>query len=373
MKTIMRIFKLIIVILLFSLTFVFASHAANNRELVLKSGEKLTINKVFYKADAKLPPPGSVSIGAIQRIWDRLSATAKFDAFIMYDPKEEVNAYITQVDKNDFLVVIQLGLLKVLKTEDEIAGVLGHEIGHGVKRHGEKRQGNAVGVMIGANILSSILGGSLLGDLAIGVGSNLAVSGYSRENEVEADDLGVEYSAKAGFNPMGLYNSINSMSKAGLVTPPSGFNSHPPTERRMTRLKNEAEKWSNYMAANSKSAKTQADINTERVVLDGNSVMNQSDKVDVIASFPVSQGDKNVMTVLHNRAMTLYNSGNYKEALSAFNRGISVYEGNYLAALWAARSAQKLGNKNEMKKWVDKSLEINPNYVPAKQFKDRYY
>jgi len=246
----MKILKLFIIILLLSLIFASISHAAAKRELVLKSGEKLTINKVFYKEGAKLPPSNALSINALQRIWDRLSSVAKFDAFIMYDPNEEVNAYITQANKSDFLVVIQLGLMKVLKTEDEIAGVLGHEIGHGVKRHGEKRQGNAVGVMLGANILSSIFGGSALGDIAVGVGANLAVSGYSRENEVEADDLGVEYATKAGFSPWGLYNSIESMAKAGLVTPPSGFNSHPPTERRMTRLKSEAEKWEKYAAAN---------------------------------------------------------------------------------------------------------------------------
>ena len=370
----MKIFKLTIVILLLLLTFASVSYSATNRELVLKDGEKLTINKVYYKAGVTMPPSGSLSISAIQRIWNKLSTAAKFDAFVMYDPKEEVNAYITQANKNDFLVVIQLGLLKVLKTEDEVAGVIGHEIGHGVKRHGEKRQGNTAGVVVGANILSSILGGGLLGDLAVGIGANLAVSGYSREHEVEADDFGVEYSTKAGYSPWGLYNSINSMSKAGLVTPPSGFNSHPPTERRMTRLKNEAQKWEKYVTENSKTQTKEDSIKqTEQVVHDGNLAINKSDGVDVIDSYPIDQGQKNVLTVLHNRATTLYNSGKYKEALSAFIRGVNTYKKNYLSALWAARCAQKLGDKKEMKKWVDKSLEINPSYVPAKQFKDMYF
>jgi putative metalloprotease len=356
MKNKMKIFKLTIVILLLLLTFASVSHSATNRELVLKDGEKLTINKVYYKAGVTMPPSGSLAISAIQRIWNKLSTAAKIDAFVMCDPKEEVNAFITQANKNDFLVVIQLGLLKVLKTEDEVAGVIGHEIGHGVKRHGEKRQGNTAGVVVGAN---------------------LAVSGYSRENEVDADDLGVEYSTKAGYNPWGLYNSINSMSKAGLVTPPSGFNSHPPTERRMTRLKNEAQKWEKYVTENSKTAKTQTKEDSikqaDQVAHDGNLAINKSDGVDVIASYPIDQGQKNVLTVLHNRATTLYNSGKYKEALSAFIRGVNTYKKNYLSALWAARCAQKLGDKKEMKKWVDKSLEINPSYVPAKQFKDMYF
>ncbi|MCL2767824.1 MAG: M48 family metalloprotease, partial [Synergistaceae bacterium] len=333
----MKILRITVVVFLFSFIFAPISHAAGKRELTLQGGEKLTINKVFVKEGAKMPPPDSVSIVAIQGIWNRLSNAAGFDAFIMYDPKEEVNAYITQVDKDSFLLVLQLGLLKVLKTEDEIAGVLGHEIGHGVKRHGEKRQGNAVGVMIGANILSSVLGGSVFGDLAVGIGANLAAKGYSRENEVEADDFGVEYSAKAGFSPWGLYDSIERMAKAGLITPPSGFNSHPPTERRMTRLKNEAEKWEKYMAnsrtagdtgrKSSNAAQAVKEINAP----DKDSAINKSDKADVIASYPLTPGDKNLLTILHNRAMALYNSGKYKEALPVFIRGVDSYEGNYLA------------------------------------------
>ncbi|MCL1940631.1 MAG: M48 family metallopeptidase, partial [Synergistaceae bacterium] len=273
-------------------------------------------------------------------------------------------------------VVIQLGLLKVLKTEDEIAGVLGHEIGHGVKRHGEKRQGNTIGIMIGANMLSTIFGGGALGDLAVGIGANLATSGYSRENEVEADDYGVEYSTKAGFDPWGLYNSINSMAKAGLVTPPSGFNSHPPTERRMTRLKSEAEKWEKYAAKSKHAAKTEAkQAETKQTGLlnvPENSPANKSDKADVITSYPISAGEKNVLTILHNRATSLYNAGKHKDALAAFTKGADSYKWNYLAALWAARNAQKLGNTKDMQKWIEKSLEINPNYVPAKEFRDKY-
>ena len=238
--------------MLFSLTFASISDAANRRELVLKDGSKLTINKVFHKEGVKMPPSDSVSIGRMQNIWDRLSSVTGFNAFIMYDENEEVNAYIMRADDDSYLVVIQLGLLKVLKTEDEVAGVIGHEIGHGARNHIQKRQNRAIGVTLGANILSSIFGGSALGDIAVGIGANLAMSGYSREHEVEADDFGVEYSAKAGFNPWGLYNSIESMAKSGLVTPPSGFNSHPPTERRMTRLKSQAENWEKYMAANTK-------------------------------------------------------------------------------------------------------------------------
>ena len=388
----MKIFKLTIAILLFSLTFASVSCAANQRELVLNDGSRLTINRVFHREGAELPPRDSVSIANIQRIWDRLSAVSGFDAFVMYDPSEEVNAYIAQIDRNSFLVVLQLGLLRIIRTEDEVAGVLGHEIGHGVRRHMERQAGRTIGVRIGANILGSLLGGGLLTDLAVGVGANLAVSGYSREHEVEADDLGVEFSARAGFNPMGLHNAIESMANAGLVTPPSGFNSHPPTERRMTRLRNEAQRWERYLAANRSAANSQPAANNELVahnapavagnvnvqqvgqlVPEGNPAVNNSDGLDVIDSYPISSGEKNILRILHNRGITLYNSGRHRDALSIFSDGVSTYEGNFLAALWAARSAQRLGNRDEMRNWIDKSLAINPNYVPARQLRDRYF
>ncbi|MDT8284764.1 MAG: M48 family metalloprotease, partial [Thermovirgaceae bacterium] len=71
----------------------------------------------------------------------------------------------------------------------------------------------------------------------LGAGMVLAESGFSREQEIAADDFGVSLSANAGYNPWGLYNSLQSMQKAGFQTSPSGFNSHPPTERRLIHIK----------------------------------------------------------------------------------------------------------------------------------------
>lgn len=341
----------------------------------MEGGPDLVLNKVVYKQGAKMPPSSAVQINTIQRIWNRLSQTTGFSAFVAYDDSDEVNAYIQQLDSDVFLVVIQLGLLKVLRTEDEAAGVLAHEIGHGVNRHGEKTRNNTVGMVLGANILSAVLGGGALVDTAIGVGTNLAVNGYSREQEVAADDYGTEYSAKAGFSPWGLYNSITRMADAGLVTPPSGFNSHPPTERRMTRLRQQAEIWEDSLNKTKKDEKSPVNGNASQPAKlenqESGMLNNSSDGADVIASFPLDSGDKNVLTILHNRSVSLYNSGRYKDALAGFVKAAESYDGNYLHALWAARSAQKLGKKGEAKKWVDKALEINPNYEPAKRLKSK--
>jgi putative metalloprotease len=69
----------------------------------------------------------------------------------------------------------------------------------------------------------------------------LAEAGFSREQEIEADIYGIRLSTKAGYDPWGLYNSMLRMKKAGYETSPSGFNSHPPTDRRLTRIRQETE------------------------------------------------------------------------------------------------------------------------------------
>ncbi len=69
---------------------------------------------------------------------------------------------------------------------------------------------------------------------------NLAESGFSRGQEVEADDYGTELLKKAGYDTYGLYNAMKAFADNKFVTQPNGFNSHPPTERRLQHLQEKA-------------------------------------------------------------------------------------------------------------------------------------
>jgi len=90
------------------------------------------------------------------------------------------------------------------------------------------------------NQWGSALDGNVAGEIAGGVGIALAESGFSREQEVEADDYGIRVSSAAGYSPWGLVNAMEKMKSAGYKTSPNGFNSHPPTDRRLLRLRNNA-------------------------------------------------------------------------------------------------------------------------------------
>lgn len=101
-------------------------------------------------------------------------------------------------------VYITRGLLAVAETEAEMAGVLAHEIGHITARHSAQRYSQAMAANIGMTVLGVIgqIAGvpGAAGDLAA-FGAQAVLQGYSREQELEADMLGVRYLARVGYSP----------------------------------------------------------------------------------------------------------------------------------------------------------------------------
>jgi predicted Zn-dependent protease len=103
-------------------------------------------------------------------------------------------------------IYITQGLLFKLQNEAQLAGVLGHEIGHIAKRHSAKsiETQQTVGVLTaGASVLASAAGYGAAGDLA-NVTAQLGMLKYSRAHETEADYCGLEYMTRQGYNPMGI-------------------------------------------------------------------------------------------------------------------------------------------------------------------------
>ena len=185
---------------------------------------------------------GEISNAVVESAWRRI---AKADGFkevpINYEDKDAPNAWVKFQNQNNYSVHVTKGLMKILNTEEEIAGVLGHEIGHVKLGHYNKGVTRAVGWAVAGNLLGRIGGwGGLAAQAAGQVGSKLIESGFSREQEVEADDYGTELLKKAGYDPYGLYNAMKAFADNNFVTQPDGFNSHPPTERRLQHLKAKA-------------------------------------------------------------------------------------------------------------------------------------
>jgi predicted Zn-dependent protease len=115
-------------------------------------------------------------------------------------------------------VYVTRQLMALMNDEAELAGVLGHEIGHVAAQHGQRRQQAAQRNAIGGTLLQ-VLTGALLGDSSfagllqkgIGTGSQLLTLKFSRSQEYEADDLGIRYLAAGGYDPRALSTMLASL------------------------------------------------------------------------------------------------------------------------------------------------------------------
>jgi predicted Zn-dependent protease len=112
-----------------------------------------------------------------------------------------INAFVTGCCN----VYVNRGLLVNLNSEAELAGVIGHEIGHITARHPARRQARGVAASLGAMAAAILTGSNAVGQLA-NIGAQAWMMGYGRENEMEADRLGLKYMVKAGYDPNSIGN-----------------------------------------------------------------------------------------------------------------------------------------------------------------------
>lgn len=174
-----------------------------------------------------------------REIWGKIAIITDLTDLPFNIKNEEIpNAWVT----NGESVTVTTGLLNLLDTKTELYGVFAHEAGHAKLKHYENTVSRQTGLSLGAAILSNVLGGGL-GNIAVGVGANLASAGWSREQEVAADDYAVKLAHENGEDPVGLYAAMLKLSSYGGKLEPSGFNSHPPDERRLLHIKNEILKY----------------------------------------------------------------------------------------------------------------------------------
>jgi len=140
-------------------------------------------------------------------------------------------------------VYITTGILKRLKSEDEIAGVLGHEIGHVVHRHSLKALQRRMIAQFGLQVVASQLGdtGALSGALmlkASHLSANLLLLKNSRVNELQADSEGVSVMHLAGYKPQGMIDiqtMLLTLSKG--KNPPAIISTHPPSQERIDAIR----------------------------------------------------------------------------------------------------------------------------------------
>lgn len=165
-------------------------------------------------------------------VWGKIEMGTGLKLPITFSDKTVPNAWVTNGEK----VTVTKGLLDLLQSKNELFGVLGHEAGHAVLGHHKETRKRAIGLGI-LSVLVDKMTDNDFAKIGVNVGSNLVYSGWSRGEEVEADDFSVELAYKMGVDPVGLYMALMRLSKIH-KTEPSGFNSHPPDERRLLHIRN---------------------------------------------------------------------------------------------------------------------------------------
>ena len=147
-------------------------------------------------------------------------------------------------------VYVTRGLIALANNEAELAGVLAHEIGHVTARHSAQRYSRSVLFGLGAVALGAIFGSDAIGQIAQ-VGSELYLQGFSREQEYEADTLGVRYLGRTGYAPQAQAAFLQSLNDhSALMNTIAGqpgaerefdlFATHPRTADRVERAIQEA-------------------------------------------------------------------------------------------------------------------------------------
>jgi predicted Zn-dependent protease len=147
-------------------------------------------------------------------------------------------------------IYVTRGLLALASSEAELAGVLGHEIAHVTARHSAQRYSRGA-IAQGGTVLATVIGGVLLGDTGaqlaqtvVGGGAQLALASYSRDQEFQADQLGVRYLARASYDPAAMARFLEKLQaetvlQAELAGRPNAANefslmqSHPRTPDRV--------------------------------------------------------------------------------------------------------------------------------------------
>ncbi|MGE5384275.1 MAG: M48 family metallopeptidase [Betaproteobacteria bacterium] len=146
----------------------------------------------------------------------------------------ELNAWCMPGGK----IAVYTGLLDRLKlTDDELAAVMGHEIAHALREHGRERASQAMATGIGLAVVGAAAGASKgQMDLA-GLITNLTINlPNSREFETEADRVGVELAARAGYDPRAALTLWDKMKSTAGGAPPQWLSTHPSNESRQRDL-----------------------------------------------------------------------------------------------------------------------------------------
>lgn len=145
---------------------------------------------------------------------------------------KQINAFCMPGGK----IAFYTGILDQLKlTDDEVAVVMGHEIAHALREHARERMAKSTLTNIGAGLLGELIGsGKYAG--AFRLGGDLLSLQFSRSDESEADVVGLDLAARAGYDPRAGVSLWRKMTEASRGAPPEFLSTHPAGDNRIREI-----------------------------------------------------------------------------------------------------------------------------------------
>ncbi len=185
--------------------------------------DKANLERIRKIADRLIPGVAAFRNDALGWQWE-----------VNLETREELNAYCAPGGKIMFFTGI---ITKLKLTDDEIAAIMGHEMAHALREHGRERMSHAYAQSAGINLIGAVTGmsqgtGQLL-QTAAQVGLSLP---HSRGQETEADVLGLELLARAGYNPNAAVTLWQKMAAATGGSSGSFLSTHPGSGQRIQSL-----------------------------------------------------------------------------------------------------------------------------------------
>jgi predicted Zn-dependent protease len=220
-----------------------ATSPEGRRQLMLLPDSQM--NEMGVQAFNEMKQKEQIDRNASDNAFVKCVATAITDALpekqtweVVVFQDDQVNAFALPGGK----IGVLSGLLKVTTTADQLAAVLGHEVGHVLARHGAERASAQLLEQGGLQILGSVLADPgttkyqlLMAGLGLGTQYGIAMP-HSRTQETEADRIGLQLMAKAGFNPQQAVELWRNMDRAGGAQPPEWLSDHPSNANRISDL-----------------------------------------------------------------------------------------------------------------------------------------
>ncbi len=182
--------------------------------------------------------PDQVVQQYVSTVGKRLSAQApgeKFPYQFKVVDVKEINAFALPGG----CLYVHTGAIVAAKNEAELAGVMAHEVSHAALRHGTNQMSKQMVAEKGLGVASAIIGGrregGSLGDSVLGAGASLLFMKFSRTAEKQADIVGAEMMASAGYDPRGLGDFFKTLMAEG-ARPPQILSDHPDPGNRIQYL-----------------------------------------------------------------------------------------------------------------------------------------